>query len=342
MRRRVRVVAAAFAAATAVFVAALIAGCHSGPTVREIFESLPVKQVEFYNFDPASPLADRIVDAPAELLDLYEEAEGGVRPLVYTPNDEERQQIVDALEMLPVRHQEVIRERLVAVYCIDRFAGTGMADIVLGPDDEFYALLILHKRVFTDSATDLLEYRESSAFSDTSDEICLEIDLPEWVSLLRYITLHEVSHIVDYVDQYTPYVEPASLALAGRSERDTTFTDEVWSDYRTLRPEIGLEVQPQLSYYGLGGEPDIPDTEMASVFTRLADTPLASLYASFSWAEDFAEYVTFSYLVRTLGADYSIRVVDHGETVAELHPMDSPLVAERVRFLDERLFARPD
>ena len=165
----------------------------------------------------------------------------------------------------------------------------------------------------------------------------MEIDLSESVSLLQYITLHEVSHIVDYVDRDTPFVEPFLADLTGASARDTTFTDLVWRDYRSLRREIGFRSQPLLSYYGLGGDPALDDTEMEGVYRELSGTPLASLYASLNWAEDFAEFVTFYYLVHVLGSGYSVRVVRGDDLLVELHPMASPSVADRIRFVDPTL-----
>ena len=320
----------------AAFLLVTFAGsCRTDRHIRELVEQNPVKQLSFYDFDPSTPLINRITDAPGELLDLYGTWEE-VRPTVYTPSGDERQEIVTALEALPLRHQEVIRERLIGIYCIDDFAGTGMADWVLGPDDEIYAILLLHRRVFDTTAADLIDYRASSAFADTSSSIDLVVELSDWVSLLQYITLHETTHIVDYVDRYTPYVEPTTYALQGFSSRNTSFTDEVWRGYSELRRRYAFEYQPMLRFYGLGA-PEISDVLMDDVYIELATVPVVSLYASLSWAEDFAEFVTFYYLVHTLGADYSIRVVRDGETLAQLRPMERDDVIRRAQLIDPML-----
>lgn len=39
--------------------------------------------------------------------------------------------------------------------------------------------------------------------------------------------LHEATHIIDYVNRYTPYVEPNMLELQGRSSRETPFTNQL-------------------------------------------------------------------------------------------------------------------
>ena len=335
-RRRARFV---LVAAATCLLAVLVTSCRSDRQIRELIDQNPVKQLSFYGFDPSTPMVDRITRAPDELLDLYGEFEDE-RPTVYTPSAEERDEIVAALEALPVRHQEVLQDRLIGIYCVDDFAGTGMADWVLGPDDEIYANLVLHRRVFDTTAADLIDYRASSAFTDTSSSIDLVVELSDWVSLLQYITLHETTHIVDYVDRYTPFVEPSTYALQGVSRRDTTFTDQVWRGYSELRRRYAFEYQPKLRFYGLGA-PEISDTLMDDVYTELAAVPVASLYGAMNWAEDFAEFVTFYYLVHTLGADYSISVVRNGEALAEFRSMERDEVIRRAELIDPALVTAP-
>jgi hypothetical protein len=323
-----------------VCVGLVYAGCVTTPSLREQLDALPVKQLSFYNFDPATPISDRVTDAPQELLDLYSDMDGA--PLrAYQPTAAEREQINEVFERLPVRHRAVLEERLIGVYCVEGFAGSGMADYVLGPGDELYAVLILHPRVFAMSGADLVSFRAGTAFRVEDSDVQLSMDLSAEVSGLAYIVLHESTHIVDYVERHTPYVEPAMLELFGRSSRDTSFTDEVWSEYWVPGPSVDFSFQPDLQFYGLGDRPKLANTQMDQVYEALAHTPFASLYGSTSWAEDFAEFVTFYYLVHGLGAHYSIDVMRGGVTVLTYPPMDSLIVAQRAALIDPALFEPP-
>ena len=212
-----------------------------------------------------------------------------------------------------------------------------MADYIVGPGDDLYAVLILHPRIFTMSASELLGYRVSTAFKRVDPNVELNIDLSDEVSALAYIILHESTHIADYVERHTPYVEPGMLELLGPSPRETPFTDAVWTGYRSLSPEVDFEYQEDLLYYGLGGEPLLANGEIDAVYKKLSRTPFASLYGSFSWAEDFAEFVTFYYLVHCLGAHYAIRIERDGEPVLVYEPMTSPTVRDRASLIDPEL-----
>jgi hypothetical protein len=315
----------------------ITAGCTTQPSLREQLAALPVKHLDLYEFNPATPLIDRLTDAPAELLDLYASIEK-TPPLPCRLSEAEREQIRRVLDRLPLRHREVLQQRLIGVYCVDNFAGSGMADYILGPGEQLYAVLVLHRRVFTMKAAELLSFRENTAFGQADPQVGIRVELSEEVSALAYIVLHETSHIVDYVQRHTPYVEPALFELFGRSPRDTPFTDQAWSDYSVLRPSIDFGYKEKLRFYGLGGEPALTNREAVPVYEALSRTPFASLYACLNWAEDFAEFVTFYYLVQAWGAHYAIRVEHQGDTLFTYEPMRSPLVTERARLLDPELF----
>ncbi len=55
----------------------------------------------------------------------------------------------------------------------------------------------------------------------------VKITSAENLSGFFYILLHEATHIIDYVNRYTPYVGPNMLELQGRSSRETPFTDQL-------------------------------------------------------------------------------------------------------------------
>lgn len=335
--RRVAVVVSAVLAASA---AVLLSACATAPSLRELLDATPVKQLSFYDFDPSVPLGERTGSPPAELLELYSRADG-VTYRACEPDARERERLAAVYPLLPVRHRQVLRERLVAVYCVENFTGSGMADYVLGPGDEVYSLLILHPRVFEMTARELIQLRERTAFAADDSGVSIHIELSEEVSALAYIVLHEATHIVDYAERHTPYVEPGMRELLGRAERPTPFTDELWEDYRRLRTGVGFAHQEDLRFYGLGEEPALTLAEAPEVYTAISRTPLPSLYGAFSWAEDFAEFVSFYYLVHAWNADYRIALRRGGKEVAAWRPMDSPHAVRRAGLLDPSLLAAP-
>ena len=129
----------------------MLAGCATSPSLREQLDTLPCKHLSFYDFDRSVALEARIAPIPDELLDLYSRADGMTYER-YQPTSAEREEIGAVLERLPVRHQAVLRDRLIAIYCIENFTGSGMADFILARGDELYSVLVLHPRVVSMSA----------------------------------------------------------------------------------------------------------------------------------------------------------------------------------------------
>ena len=337
-RRLVR--SARYATPLTVAVLLFVASCASPPSLREQLEGVPAKHLSYYDFDPDTPVVDRIGPTPADLLDLYSEVDERELSSVEL-SAAQREELDDVLSRLPIRHQQVLADRLIGIYCIDNFAGSGMADWILGPGDEIYSVLVLHPRVFDMSAEELLTYRENTAFALSDSDLTVTVRLSPEVSALAYIVLHEATHIVDYAERHTPFVEHAMLELLGPTARDTPFTDEAWEDYSTASESADFSHRDDLRFYGLGGDPTLGPTGVLELYRELAERPFASLYASLSWAEDFAEFVTFHYLVHGLGAEYVIEVEDAGTTVFAYEPMSSPQVLRRRALIEPALLEAP-
>jgi hypothetical protein len=314
----------------------LFGGCSTTVTLREQLEKIPAKHLGFYRFDPTAKLSDRVSEMPAALLQLYSREEDmELRP--YIPSTAELQQIDDIAAMLPEQHHEVLKHRLIGIYCVKNFAGSGMADWILGPNDEIYTVLVLHPRVFRMTASELLTLRINSAFEADDSGTELLFHLSDDISALTYIMLHESTHIVDYVERLTPYVEPAMLRLLGESPNDASFTDMAWTAYREVSPSIDFPYQKELRFYSLGGQPCLEYRDAIGALKALRGTPFASLYASVNWAEDLAEFVTFYYLSTIYKVEGHIQVYQDGQLVYDYRPMSSAIVTNRNRLLDPLL-----
>ena len=317
---------------------ALIA-CVSGPvSLRERLDTIPEKHIDFYNFDPSTALVDRIIDIPGSLLALWRDAEKSNLLCAYTPSATELEILEEAILMLPAGHRRVLEERLTGVFLVENFAGRGMADYILGSEDSIYAYILINAEAFGLSASELVTTRALSAFRDDHDDIDLEISVLDNdsndVSGIFYILLHETSHVVDYVERHTPYVENSIRELFGRSEGNTRFTDELWTDYGNTVPAASFSHRDALSFYGLGDNPLTPRSRLVEVYEGLSETGFASLYGASVWAEDFAEFVTFYYLIHELGATYRIAVSESGANVFVYEPMNNPKVTDRLAHLD--------
>lgn len=316
---------------TAVLVSVL-ASCTSTPSparVRAEIAKTPAKNLSSYSFDPAEPLTERVQEAPAFFLDYLRTMDHNDAYAVYRPSDQEKRLIGSTIMLLPKAYRQVLADRLVAIYFISNFTGSGLADYVLDSSDRIYATLVLNPEVLKHNLSDWLSYRESTCYEGgrAGDErIEVRVDCGTRYSGLLYILLHESSHIVDYVRHFTPYTEP-SLAILGLRVSRTSFTMPVWESYATPQSTYDFPLRKQIHFYGLGTR--VHRSEALELYRNLGASPFVSLYGSMTWAEDFAEYMTMYYLTQVLHQPYVIQVFQDGVLRYSLEPMKSQKVLAR-------------
>lgn len=320
-----------------IFALAGLLSCRSYPSLQEQIEDIPAKNLENYSFDAGTPLEERVVPPPGFLLEFVKEQEqkDAVRP--YVPTDRERQIIKESINLLPQIHKQVLSRRLIGIYLIDGILGNGVADYVVAENGDIYATLIVNPQTLKSSFSEFFTNKERTCFIQDNRSVRVEITSAEDLFGFFYILLHEATHIIDYVNRYTPYVEPNMLELQGRSPRETSFTDRVWEDYSRLAPDFRYGYKDKITFYGMGGGPKIPVSESAAVYKEFTKVPLASLYSTYCWAEDFAEYITLYYVAEVLGEGYMINIYENDVLVYRYEPFANPLVADRIFDLPEEL-----
>jgi hypothetical protein len=308
--------------------------------VREHIQRIQYKQVELYEFDPSSELIDRVAKIPDFVLSYYRDAENMPSYVSYMPSASEMEEIERCLSRMPKIHIEILLERLIGIYFIDNFLGSGMADYVLDGDGNLYTILIFNPVVFKSSLSQYASYKENTCFFPDDPALEVKIELSDEYSGFLHILLHEATHCIDYIDRYTPCVEPHLLELQGPSSRDTAFSHQVWEDYNTLKRSKTFPYKNEITFYGFNNGPKLPVSEAVDVYKLLERSPFVSLYSSFNWAEDFAEYITYYYLTRHLELDYRVVVKRYDEVIYEYEPMKEPHIIVRSTLLDGELLAR--
>lgn len=322
--------------------AALAACAPAGSLAPERLDELlrhPAKRAASYGaFDPSTALAARVVRPPDVLIEAWRAWDGRSDYQAYLPAADEMAVLEDALDTLPALMRATLRERLIGIYFIQNFLGSGLADWVRGPDGELLLYLAFNPEVLRHDISTWLTRKEESAFEpDRGDDLRLAIDCGRRLSGAHYILLHEGAHAVDYIHHLTPWVEPVMLQL-GQARGPDDFVRGIWSDLRTPRQDLAWRAR--VSFYGLGGGPRLARSEAAAIYADLATTPFASLYGSLSWAEDLAELVTFHHLTGALGQPYRIYVKRGGQPILRLEPLASERVRARLPLL-ERLYHEP-
>ena len=292
--------------------------------------AIPAKNFESYTFSPKSSLLSRVESVPSFVLDYLKKMDNRPDYSSYTPSESERTLITEYILKLPPLHQNILKKRLISIYFVNNFLGSGMADFVLSRNSEIYTILVFNPIIINTKISKWLTYRENTCFINNSSEHKIKIDFGEEFTGLMYGLLHETSHIVDYVLHYTPFVEPDLTKINGYEVKDSDFVQGIWYQYHKPLREYRYTKRKQITFYGLNDGPKINETDAIRLYEKLVKTPFVSLYGSLNWAEDFAELITFYHLTEKLHQPYKINCHEKGKLVFSYSPMKFLKVQQRL------------
>lgn len=302
------------------------------PDYRQALSLVKAKNLKYYEFNRQSDLPDRIGTAPDFVLDYWSEQDGRQ----YTTRElsaQERGIVARCLAELPETYKTILTERLIGIYFIEDFLGSGLTDFVLDEGNRIYTILLLNPLTLKDSLTDLVTRKENTCFIADRPGMSIAVTLDERLPGLLYILMHEATHIVDYVNRCTPYVEPDMPEIQGKFSGPKPFTDRLWADYTHFRDGYGFAYKDRVTFYGMNQGPKISISQAADVYRAMSGVPVASLYGTVNWAEDFAEYMTFHYLTQKRGTDYTLTVSENGQIIYQYKPFANSQVIDRKRDL---------
>jgi hypothetical protein len=300
--------------------AILMSACApSGPSPEDIkqFLSQPYMRFKSYNFDPKTPLENRIGPCPGFLVEFMKSMDNKTDYQPYTPTPQETELIRGYLATLPAPMRQAYQERLVGIYFVKNFTGNGMSDWLMDEAGQVYAWLVLNPAAFQKTISETLTARETSVFKGDAG---VAVDCGTKYKGVLYTILHEGLHVYDYARGVTPYVEDM-VVHAARGGKGLGVSWDVWESIKKPRPDADYPGRDKLRFYGLGGGPAIPAADAARLYKGLMRSPFPSLYGSRSWAEDAAELFTFYHLTRILKQPYVIRVA--GKEPMTFEPMKS-------------------
>ena len=314
------------------FATLLLLSCAtvSKPVFTKIVHQRPEKRLDSYTFDPQSSVISRVQAAPDFLMAYLKNIDKRDIYSPYSPTDAETAMIKKYLTKLPSLHQRVLQERLIGIYFVNNFWGSGMADYVLDEVDQIYTIMILNPETMKHDMTAWMTYREGTIYKADDQSIRIAVDCGTEYTGLLYALLHETTHIVDYVMNFTPYPD-RDMQLLGKTRPETDFVKDVWAGFD--RPEARYDVakRKDITLYGFKNGPHLSLKDAVPLYERFSQTPFASLCGWMAWPEDFAEYVTWSHFTKNLNQPYTITVYALDKPVFTYMPFSSVLVGERAR-----------
>lgn len=282
----------------------LLAGCSKRPAPGP---ELPFHaDLASYAFRPGSPLEDRIAAVPDKFLAYFSAADGRPDYRAYAPSAADKALLLEYLRLMPPSVERLFRERCAALWFVENFQGNGMTGWVGGRPGETFFFMVLNPDSLRRTLSETLTERERSCFVPARG-FGVSVDAGTKYKGLAYALFHEAAHAADYVRGVTPYVEPGiPPEYSPPAKGDGGLFSQVWQDYGRPFPKNEFYLRDKITFYGFGGGPRIEITEAAGAHKLLAASPFVSLYGAKSWAEDFAELVSFGLIAGRLGQPYRV------------------------------------
>ncbi len=295
----------------------------------------PDKQLKNYSFSPESPIESRIKNTPDIVLHFLREYDQKPDYENYSPTSAEKDIIIHSINKLPDLHKKILKERLIGIYFIENFLGSGWADWVLDENKKIYTYLAFNPDVLKNDISQWVTHKENTCFVQNNPDLKVEIDCGTEYNGFLYILLHESTHIIDYIKVITPFVELSLAEILKMERKPTEYSKEIWLDYYKPKEQYDYSFRKNVTFYGFGGGPKINISDATNVYKQLESTPFVSIYGSKSWAEDLAEFLTFYHLTQKLNQPYIITVYKKDKSIYSCKPMESPRAKERFSLMEQ-------
>lgn len=314
------------------------------------YKTHPAKNAANYNFDPAAPLEDRVIAPPEMVMDFLRKYDADyITPeepyLPYALAPEEEKEVKEMLKKMPARYREIISPRLLGVYFVQNFLGSGLSEYVPGPDGVNYYIMVFNPKTLKDDAADWITWKEKSAFIIDDPAYDLKIDIGSGTSGFYYVFYHEITHVLDYIQKMTPgepqfesAAEYVELRKSGGEITGYEFMRDEWLEYKKPVKKYDFAGRADITFYGMNDGPKLKISEAAALYDRLRGTPFVSLYGSMSWMEDFAEFMAMYINCEELGRPWKLSILKDGEVVYEMKDvLERENLKSRIEFAKELL-----
>lgn len=329
---------AAVLAATALLIPlATLGSCHlakKAPGKAELwaqFSEEAHRSASNHGFDLASPMESRFKAIPPWLLDRLRATDDRWDYAIFPVGDAERAKLKAAMGVLPPSWQSILKEHLVAIYPVQNYWGGGYTEYLPEKSGAVRSYMVVNAASLQATISRWMTWKESTAFLGDVDDVRVRVDAGGQLSGFDYVFIHEAGHVVDYAMRKTPWVEADLKTLYDLPGTPVPFTRGIWSGYRDLEPAWKLPGRANLSVYGFKGKPRLPYSSAADFYRDLAKTPFVSMYASMSWAEDFADDCAYRIIEKKIGRPIRVTVLKAGKAVYAYDPTRGDAVKARDR-----------
>lgn len=304
----------------------------------EAIRAMQGRSYEDYQFDSSSSVISRVIKSPDLLIEYLRKYDNDSSYTIYVPNETEMKTIEQAIDALPALNKRVMQERVIGIYFVNNFLGTGYTDCILDKNGEFYIFLAFNPGILKRSANEWLTSKERTCFIGDKADVRVEVTVDTGISGFFGILLHESAHAVDYVRNITPYIDNEHrniLEERKQKPKETEFVKGVWEKYKDPLINNDYEGRKELSFYGMNKGPHVKISDSSDLYKKFSKSPFVSLYGSMSWSEDLAEFILFYHLTQKMDSKYEINVYEKERKIFSYQPMKSEKVKMRFKSVEE-------
>jgi len=291
----------------------------------------PIQIMENYNGNSSFNIRDKLLSAPDIIINSLNEMDNANNYFSYKLNDYKIHLFLEYYEYLPLKYKKIITEKVIGIYFIDNYSGGGMTLPVFVNNGDMYMVLFFNQEILKKNITEWINSRDNSSFLDDKHDITLNVECNGDYYALIHTLFHEASHVYDYYNFETPFTEP--FQKNKKTILPTAFTKDIWSEYDKPKQIYDFSRREDISFYGFGEK--IDKTYAIEIFQALNNTPFSSLYASKTWAEDFAEGFTWYYLKKYFEIEYITKVYKNENLVIVFNPNENELARKRYKIFEK-------
>jgi hypothetical protein len=292
-----------------------------------IIKQQPHRKIENYNGSLQSPIMERIKTATPVIIDYLNRMDSTDKYSTYEPSNDEKELFIEYYNLLPTKFQKTIESKVINIFFLRNFIGGGMSDYLFDESGHLFIALYINSDVLHTSLSDWIKYRDNSTYINDDSKTQINVDCGNKYYGLLHTLFHESSHIYDYINHITPFVEPNLINVDTKTEFVTSFIKGIWKDYGHPYSQYDFQNRTNVSGYGLGKK--LNQEFSIELYRNINNTPFSSIYGSSTWAEDFAETFTWFYLKKYLGIDYITTIYRDNEIIGTYSPDINPLVYNR-------------
>ena len=275
------------------------AACNERDCATGLMRGHVATQPGYWISRMARPLAQRIDAAPTELLEYVrlDNLSAGLTsvPRAATLAPDFLRDVRRAFDEIPTPVKRLVSRRLAGIYLVEDLGSTGYTDAIFAADGRPVAgFIVLDAAVLMQrSANAWATWKENTPFKqEPGFSLTATIATPRQDNrrnAIQYILLHELGHIASIGADIHPHWGIAPGAV--QQTESLAYFKLSWTIARQENRFVSLfetafEARPKLVYYA---DPMLRGSQMQAVYSQLAATNFATLYAATSPGDDFAE-----------------------------------------------------